>query len=141
MEEMEENYEVDKEFLAQLKQERPTYKDMIDFCADDMVLNNDLCTVLINHGIYFDTYCGDQIEYFDNEGNQITEDEYYELDGGVEQYKEIYQYFIISSGSAERFAKYTNELVIYNEDLDLYLLCVTHWGTLWEGVSANWKRG
>jgi hypothetical protein len=26
------------------------------------------------------------------------------------------------------------------DDLDLYLLCVKHWGTAWCGVSANWKE-
>lgn len=140
MEENEELSKLNKEFLKSLKAERPTYKDMVDFCASDMILNNNLCVELINHGICFNEYCGDQFEYFDDEGNQITESEYFNLDGnGDEQLKDIYQYYIISSDSAERFAEYTNEIVIYNEELDLYLLCVTHWGTPWEGVSANWK--
>ena len=29
--------------------------------------------------------------------------------------------------------------VVYNDELDLYLLCVTHFGTMWSGVPSNWK--
>ena len=54
------------------------------------------------------------------------------------QYDEVYQYYIIDS--ADRFEQYTNELIIYNEDLNLYILCVRHYGTSWEYVSANWKK-
>ena len=54
-------------------------------------------------------------------------------------YYDVYQYFIIGSGDAERLKEYTNELVYYCEDLDLYILGVCHFGTPWNGVSANWK--
>ena len=47
--------------------------------------------------------------------------------------------FIISDSDAERLSEYTNELVYYCEPLDLYILGVTHFGTPWSGVSANWK--
>ena len=57
-----------------------------------------------------------------------------------ERYFDIYQYFIIDSTGAERLKEYTNEIVLYNEDLDLYLLCVCHFGTAWNGVPANWKE-
>ena len=29
---------------------------------------------------------------------------------------------------------------MYNEELDLYILCVTHCGTGWDYVQANWKN-
>lgn len=111
-----------KEFIAELKEKRTTYADMIDFCCDNMVLNNSIMPELSARGFYFDVYCAP-----DND-----DDEYYYDD-------EIYQQFIISERDAERLAEYTNEIVYFNEELDLYLLCVTHYGTMWSGVSANWK--
>lgn len=111
-----------REFIEKLKAERTTYADMIDFCCDNMVLNNSIMSELSSRGFCFDVYCGD------------------DYDENTEDYKEIYQQFIISENDAERLAEYTNEIVYYNEVLDLYLLGVTHYGTMWSGVSANWKE-
>ena len=109
------------EFFNNLKAERTTYRDMIDFCCDSMILNNDIIRNLSEKGFYFDFFCGTD---YDEE-----EDYYYD----------VYQYFIIDSSDAERLEKYTNELVYYCEDLDLYILGVCHFGTPWAGVTANWK--
>ena len=54
-------------------------------------------------------------------------------------YYDVYQYFIIDDRDAERLKEYTNELVYYCEVLDMYILGVTHFGTPWNGVPANWK--
>ena len=51
-----EQYE--KEFLNELRAERKSYADMVDFCCDDMILNNSLISELAVAGYYFDTYCG-----------------------------------------------------------------------------------
>lgn len=112
---------MDKEFLEQLKKERTTYKEMIDFCCDSLILNNYIMQELQKKDIYFDLYCG----------NDYNEDE--------DSYEEIYQYFIISESDAERLSEYTNEIVFYNEDLNIYILGVTHCGTAWDYVPANWK--
>ena len=56
-----------------------------------------------------------------------------------EEYFDVFQYFIIGQQDAERLEEYTNELVYYCEELDIYLLGVCHFGTPWNGVSANWK--
>lgn len=109
------------EFLQELKTERTSYKDMIDFCCDDLILNNCIVNELSGKGFYFDDYCG---SIYDEE---------------CDEYDDIYQFFIINDSDAERLAKYTNEYVMYNDDLDLYILCVTHYGTMWSGVPANWK--
>lgn len=110
------------EFLNQLKAERTSYAEMIDFCCDNMVMNNSIIAELTNKGFYFDVYCGS------------------DYDEEYDEYNEVFQYFIISESDAERLADYTNEIVYYNEDLELYLLGVTHFGTMWSGVSANWKE-
>ena len=131
------------EFLEKLHDERADYKSMIDFCCDSLVLNNDIQKELEQAGFYFDIYCGDYTEYYDKDGNEITQEKFEELEEqgeDVEEYqKDIYQQYIISERDAERLEKYTNEIVLYCEQLDLYLLCVTHFGTMWSGVSANWK--
>ena len=111
-----------KEFFEDLRNERTTYKDMINFCCDSLILNNTLIETLIDNGFYFDEYTG--VQYDEERG----------------EYIEIYQYFIIDSGAAERLAEFTNELVLYNDDLDLYFLCVSHYGTCWDCVPANWKN-
>lgn len=92
--------------------------------------------------IFFETYCGSEYTYYNKDDEEITEEEFYEQedDGAYQEYDDIYQYYIISSYDAERLSDYTEELVIYNDDLDLYILCVKHWGTAWCGVPANWKE-
>lgn len=111
-----------KEFLKELKENRKTYSDMIDFCCDDLILNNYIMEELSKNGYYFDLYCGTD---YDEENDT---------------YFDIYQYFIISERDAERLSEYTNEIVFYNEQLDLYLLAVTHVGMRWDYVPANWKE-
>lgn len=110
------------EFLKELKENRKNYKEMIDFCCDSLILNNDIMQELQKKDIYFDLYCG-------SDYNEESD-----------EYEEIYQYYIINEQDAERLAEYTNEIVFYNEKLDLYILGVTHFGTAWEGVEANWKE-
>ena len=63
----------------------------------------------------------------------------YDYDEEEDYYPEVYQYFIIDSNSAERLARDTDELIYYNETLNLYLLGVTHFGTAWDGVATKYK--
>lgn len=110
-----------KEVLETLKETRKDYRAMIDFCCDDLVLNNDIMPALISNGFEFGIYCGTDYN---------EEDDYY-LD--------VYQCYIIDGRDAERLSEYTNELVYYCEPLDLYILGVTHFGTPWNEVPASWK--
>lgn len=52
-------------------------------------------------------------------------------------YDEIFQYFIISDNGAEILKNWTNEIVFYNEELDMYVWGVTHWGTGWDYVLTD----
>ena len=110
-----------KDFFENLKAERTSYKEMIDFCCDNLIMNNYIIQELSEKGFCF------EIE----NGTDYDEEEDY--------YYDVYQYFIIDSGDAERLKEYTNELVYYCEDLDLYILGVCHFGTPWNGIPANWK--
>ena len=110
-----------KELFKTIKNGRDSYKKMVEFCADSMILNNDIIPALQAKDFYFDFFCGS------------------DYDEEEDCYIDIFQYFIIDYSAAERFAEYTNEIVMYNEELDLYILCVTHCGTGWDYVPANWK--
>lgn len=47
---------------------------------------------------------------------------------------EYYQYYIISDSGYQILSENTNEAIWYNEELDLYVWGVTHWGTSWDYV-------
>ena len=70
--------------------------------------------------------------------------ENWELTSGLEEdedgnYLEVYQYYIVSNSGASFLEEYTNELVFYNEELDMYLWGVTHFGTSWDYVLTDIK--
>lgn len=50
---------------------------------------------------------------------------------------EIFQYFIISEQGANILKEWTDEIVYYNETLDIYVWGVTHWGTSWNYVLTD----
>ena len=54
-------------------------------------------------------------------------------------YDEIFQYYIISDNGAEILKNWTNEIVFYNEVLDMYVWGVTHCGTAWSYVLTDIK--
>ena len=49
---------------------------------------------------------------------------------------EIYQYYIVTDNGAE-ILKEINEIVFYNEELDMYVWGVTHFGTAWSYVLTD----
>lgn len=51
----------------------------------------------------------------------------------------VMQDFIISKYGYELLKEYTDELVFYNEDLNVYIWGVTHWGTAWDYELTNVK--
>lgn len=50
---------------------------------------------------------------------------------------EIYQWYIISGSGAQILEENTNEILYYNEELDIYVWGVTHWGTSWDYVLTS----
>lgn len=49
---------------------------------------------------------------------------------------EVFQYFIVDDRGAN-LLKEINEIVFYNEELDMYIWGVTHWGTSWDYVLTD----
>lgn len=52
---------------------------------------------------------------------------------------EIYQYFLTSydAGDVEFLEQHFNLLFTYSDALDLFILCVDHYGTAWDYVSVE----
>lgn len=56
-----------------------------------------------------------------------------------EGYCEVYQYYIISEFGAVLLKEYTDELVYYHSELDMYVWGITHFGTGWDYVLTDIK--
>lgn len=93
------------------------------------------------NGVYFvdedgEEITGDAAEEIDNKIDELRE-QIEELEEEENDGAEIFQYYIISGQGAEILEDYTNEIVFYNSELDLYVWGVTHWGTSWDYVLTD----
>lgn len=88
--------------------------------AFDGVLNNDIIAKTQDIG-YWDIVNGSE---YDEESDSYTE---------------IFQYYIVDNNGAEIIQNFTDEILFYNEELDLYVWGVTHWGTSWDHVLTDIK--
>ena len=84
--------------------------------AFDAVRNNDIMQVLQQQGLEFELVNG------------------CDYDEETEEYSEIYQFFIVSDNGASIIQEYTNEILYYCEDVDMFIWGVTHFGTGWDYV-------
>lgn len=128
------------------------------------VLVNDTIDKLESSGYYFDVVNSDYTYYLDNDGNtlmydemrekvELLEEEIDELEDDSkiklleeeietleeEHYIDVFQKYIIDYNGYTILKDYTNELVLYNEDLDIYVWCITHYGTSWDYVLTEIK--
>lgn len=88
--------------------------------AFDAVLNNGIITSTYEIG-YWECVNGSD---YDEETDETTE---------------VFQFYIISDQGAEILMECTDEIVWYNEALDMYVWGVTHWGTSWDYVLTDVK--
>lgn len=67
----------------------------------------------------------------------------WELVNGCEEdedgWYEVYQYYIISDSGYRFLEEYTDEIVYYHEELDMYVWGITHFGTSWDYVLTDIK--
>lgn len=65
----------------------------------------------------------------------------WELVNGCEEdedgWYEVYQYYIISDSGFRFLEDYTDEIVYYHEELDMYVWGITHFGTSWDYVLTD----
>lgn len=127
----------------------------------DAVLNNDIMSLTCNIG-YWEQVSGtvdnqEEIEELEekrdeleeeneNSQSQIIENEINEINEQIEELEneqdegqEVFQWFIVDDWGARLLQKETNEIVYYNETLDMYLWGVTHYGTSWDYVLTSIK--
>ena len=104
----------------------------------DMVLNNyvrqqseDFDAWELQNGN--DNYCYKHDTEEECEAHGILDDCEYE-------YYEIYQDYIITASGADYLQRNTNEIVYYNEKLDMYIWGITHYGTGWDYVFTDIKK-
>ena len=71
-----------------------------------------------------------------NEKIEELQEKIEELENEQDEIPEIYQWYIISDEGA-RICEEFNEIVYYNETLDMYLWGVTHCGTSWDYVLTD----
>lgn len=126
----------------------------------DAVLNNDIMSLTYDIGSW-EQVSGiidntDEIEELEekrdeleeqneNSPSQILENEINEINEQIEELEreqddepEVFQWFIVDNWGARLLQK-INEIVYYNEKLDMYLWGVTHCGTSWDYVLTNIK--
>ena len=79
------------------------------------------------------------------EEQEDSEEKIAELEEQIEELEEqqdcmdeIFQYYIVSDNGA-KILEEINEIVFYNEALDMYVWGVTHWGTSWDYVLTDIK--
>lgn len=107
--------------------------------AFDMVMNNNIIENTCDIG-YWETVNGSEVDYYDNEKNEyVNYEDIEDWDNISECYSDIYQYFIISSRAYDILSELTDEIIFYNEKLDMYVWGVTHWGTAWDYVLTDIK--
>ena len=107
-------------------------------CNYSQIFYQDSSLILCNNILQVDEYLFDNIEngdfitYYDEDGNECDEE------NAVEQYeKDVYQWYLIDDNTAERLKRSTEELIFYSEKLGVYVLGVTHFGTEWDYVDAE----
>ena len=101
-------------------------------CNYDQLFYNDklvLCNSIVEYGDWYnDVEVYNGCEERLNENGEVIEDDYVE----------VYQYYFISDGIAGDLAQHTDELVWYHKGLEIYILGVTHFGTAWDYVGAEY---
>ena len=123
---------VEKEKLNDYEREhnKISFKTLVNKLFTDMILCNDITKLFYNE--ISGKYTEPQIEI----GTDYDEE--------TDEQVDIYQYFIVdfSSWTYELMTKYKEQfgkefILYYIEELDLYILGVTHFGTGWDYVLTD----
>ena len=100
-----------------------SFATLCKLCFTDMVLCNDIVNIE-DYSIY------DNMEYERDEENEENEDD---------EYPEIYQWFIVEP-HGYWFEQYKeNFIMTYSDKLNVWILCVDHFGTGWSYVATDVK--
>lgn len=117
-----------------------SYRTIIDYFIGDIVLCNNI--IDIDESVYYNMYDEQETKYYNENGEEITEDEYYEDDNAYseEETHEIYQWYLCNIGDWEKEQLQKAGVILsYSDKLDCDVLCVDHWGTSWDYVLTDVK--
>lgn len=110
------------------------YSEIAEKLNNNLILCNDIINVdesVIDNMVYGDYWSKDYWEDVEEEEREDIEE------------PEIYQYFLLdcSKSRIENLQyNYPEVIYSYSEKLDLYILCVHHWGTSWTGVETDYRE-
>lgn len=115
-----------------------SYSDLVNFFNMNLVL----CNEIVNQfGHEMELITGDLYEYYNDEYEEITEEEWEEGDFDTEPEPiEFYQYYIIDSNSVDDLEYWTDETIFYVPSLDVYVWAIGHLGTSWDYVNISLKE-
>ena len=102
-----------------LEDEFKTYSDMVEFCTKGIYVQNEDII-----------YCTDDYETYNDLPLSYKEDDYIE----------IVSYYIIDDEAAEKFKRFTYELVYYSARLNIYLWGSTSPIEMWSDYPTNWRK-
>ena len=108
------------------------------FRDDDALL---LCNNIreVDDSIFYNVEGGKLYHYEDKDGNEITKEEFEDLgwENAYEIDHDIYQYYLIDNMLAHSLMNHTDNIIMYSDTLDLYVLGVTYCGTRWDYVDED----
>ena len=78
-------------------------------------------------------------EFEENEDLKEEYEDYYDYFEDNKEMFEIFQWYIISYSGAQFLIHNTDEIVFYDNELDIYVWGITHWGTSWDYVLTDIK--
>jgi hypothetical protein len=112
--------------------EEISYKELARRVGDMVMANNLRKEVYKTHE--FDLENGEESYCYKHETPEECQKD---SDNCDFEYYDIYQEYIITAGGADYLTRNTNEIVFYNEKLDIYLWGITHFGTGWSAVFTS----
>ena len=114
--------------------------------VNGIIDNSDEIDALIEKQENIDDLIRDMIENNQESTKEYKalEKKYNEIESDIQELRdaenypsEIYQYYIVSDSGASILCELTNEFVFYNEELDMYVWGVCHFGTAWDYVLTD----
>ena len=107
------------------------YNEMLEIEKEEYASENEAEILEIYYTDYRETSGGsleDIKNLIDETKEEFINDHLEEIEENL-YLNDIYQYFIIND--PDTWSKYTNYPIYYSDELDIYLLGITHYGTSW----------
>ena len=117
-----------------------SYRTIIQRYIGDIVLCNEIINV--DDSVYDNLLDEENIKYYNEHGEEITEGEYYEDDNAYTETEdhEIFQWYLCHLTEWEKEQLQAMGIILsYSNLLDCDVLCVDHWGTSWDYVLTDVK--